>query len=77
MGLSTRGKEDSLMEDHPYNSFNRAFSIGTITGEDEKIPGPGVPSTPVEKVELFVNPGNISDNFDLVFVSLSQILRHQ
>ena len=43
------------MEDFPYNERNRSFSIGTITGEDGKFPGPG--SYWVEKVELFVNPG--------------------
>ena len=60
LGLATRGREGHLMEDHPYNSLNRAFSIGTIAGEG-KIPGPGFGAVEdmVEKVELYVNPGAV------------------
>ena len=54
LSLSFNGKEESLIEDHPFGS-KQSFSIGTLKGTDGKIPGPGYHL--VEEVKLFVNPG--------------------
>ena len=55
LGLSARGRGDSLIEDFPFLKNDWAFSIGSIQGSDGKFAGP--PPHYVEKVELFVNPG--------------------
>ena len=57
LGKSERGKLNCLIEDHPLLYNNRSFSIGTMNGSEGKINGP--PDHLVERVELFVNPGNL------------------
>ena len=56
LALSARGRGDSLIEDDGFLKNDRAFSVGTLRGKNGKIAGP--PSYFVEKVELFVNPGD-------------------
>ena len=57
LSMSARGKADNLIDDYPYFQLGRSFSVGTIKGKDGKIAGPG--GILVEKVELFVNPGQL------------------
>ena len=56
LGKAERGKLNGLIEDWPFLLNNRSFSIGTLLGSEGKVIGP--PDHLVEKVELFVNPGN-------------------
>ena len=56
LGQSERAKKETLIEDNPMNEKNRSFSVGTMRGQEGKIIGP--PGYLVEKVELYVNPGN-------------------
>ena len=59
IGMSERSKGNNLIDDVPF-SGNWFFSIGTLRAHEEKIPGPH-PHL-VEKVELYVNPGEFSSN---------------
>ena len=56
LGMTGRGRWDALAEDHPFLATNRGFSVGTMSGKNGKIVGP--PPHMVERVDLFVNPGN-------------------
>ena len=54
LGMSERGKGNNLIDHKPFDK-SWWFSVGTIKGDGDKVAGPD--PILVEKVQLFVNPG--------------------